>query len=141
MNIYIIICVKKDIGFFNYTNLLVEFIFMDNNNSSTTVSNAETTISTPTQLQKLDEEFLELSKREDHLKSILASLKEQEETLQKALKEASETGQERLQKQRRQKDEQAMARLEQAWMESSSEDEDTKSNFDLMSFMGNSKHE
>ena len=82
-----------------------------------------------------------MSKKEEYLQSILRSLKHQEDTLQKALREASETGEERLQKERRRKDEQAIARLEQAWMESSSEDEDTKSNFDLISLIGNSKNE
>jgi 23S rRNA G2069 N7-methylase RlmK/C1962 C5-methylase RlmI len=90
--------------------------------------------------EKLNDEFRELSKKEEYLQSILNSLKQQEDMLQNALKEASETGEERLQKERRQKDEQAIARLEEAWMESSSEDEDTKSNFDLISFIGNSNN-
>jgi predicted RNase H-like nuclease (RuvC/YqgF family) len=93
------------------------------------------------ELQKLDDELLELSRKEEYLQAILRSLKQQEDTLQKALKEASETGEERLQNERRRKDEQAIARLEQALMESSSEDEDIKSHFDLTSFVGNSKNE
>jgi hypothetical protein len=76
-------------------------------------------------LKKLDQEYLELSVREDALIAILRRLQEEETTLHLALQEASETGEQRMQQALRDKDQAAIARLEQALMGSSSDEEDT----------------
>ncbi len=77
-------------------------------------------------LKKLDQEYLELSVREDALITVLRRLQEEETALRLALQEAAETGAQRMQQALRDKDQAAIARLEQALMESSSEDEDAK---------------
>ena len=75
-------------------------------------------------LKKLDQQYLELSVREEALMTVLQRLQEEETALRRALQEAAETGEQRMQQALRDKDLAAIARLEQALMGSSSEEED-----------------
>jgi hypothetical protein len=75
-------------------------------------------------LEKLADEYCELSTREDSLYEVLGRLEREEAVLQTAFKEASKTGAQRLQEERREKDATKIARLEEALMESSSEEDD-----------------
>lgn len=92
-------------------------------------------------ITKLDQEYCELSEREEVLVAILRRLQEEETALHHALREAAETGEQRMQDKLRERDEAAIARLEQALMESSSEEEDapdTQSLFTSPNFSGES---
>ena len=90
-------------------------------------------------IKKLDQEYCELSVREGVLVSILQRLQEEETALRQALREAMETGEHRMQQDLRKKDEAAIARLEQALMESSSDDDVTRPDASsLFSFTGGS---
>jgi hypothetical protein len=90
-------------------------------------------------IRKLDQEYCELSEQEGVLVSILRRLQEEETALRHALREAMETGGHRMQQDLRQKDEAAIARLEQALMESSSDEDVTGPDVQsLFSFTGGS---
>ena len=90
------------------------------------------------EVKKLDQEFCELLSQEASLTEIWHRLQQEEVVLQQAFKEASETGEQQMQQRRLEKDATAISRLEQALMESSS-DEDNGNFPDVQSFVSFAK--
>ena len=84
-------------------------------------------------ITRLDDEYAKLNNEERNMMHILERLKREEAALQKALQEASVSGAERLRRDRKERDDAAVARLESALFEIDTSDDEPNETKDLSS--------
>jgi predicted RNase H-like nuclease (RuvC/YqgF family) len=75
-------------------------------------------------ITRLDDEYEKLNREERNMMAILERLKREQASLQAAIQEASESGADRLRKDRKEREDAAMARLENALFESDTSDDE-----------------
>lgn len=82
---------------------------------------------------RLDDEYAKLNNEERNLMHILERLRREEVALRKSLQEASDSGAEQLKRDRKERDDAAVARLESALFGSDSSDDEPNETNDVSS--------